>query len=380
MTASPAFAADEWAIPPSAQVTVAGHGYGHGHGLSQYGAEGAAQQGLGYRQILDFYYPGTKRGMASGKVKVLLTADTTKDVVVGAREHLQLTRLASGKHWDLSAVRPSATRWRIRPQTGDRSEISYKAHGWHSWKTFRGDAEFDAGNRPTTLFLPKGQSAAYRGALRSVAHDTVNILGLDRYLQGVVALEIPASWHADAVRAQAVAARTYAAYERANPIASHYQICDTTACQVYGGYNGEHPDANAAVAATRKEVLTFHGQPAFTQFSSRNGGWTAAGSVPYLDAHADPYDGWAGNPNHTWSKSITDRTIEQAWPAIGDLDSITFSGRDGNGEWGGRVALVKLTGDGGTKTKTVSGSDFRSALGLRSEWINLTVAAARPLD
>jgi stage II sporulation protein D len=378
LAAPSASAADDWTVPSSSVITVNGHGYGHGHGMSQYGAEGAAQQGLGYRDILGFYYPGTQQGTAGGKVKILITADTTKDVVVAARDRLQVTRISSGKHWDLARLRPGATRWRIKPATGARSEVSYKTRGWHVWKTFPGDAEFDASNQPIKLFLPKGRSVEYRGVLRSVARDTVNIVGLDRYLQGVVPLEVPATWHPEAVRTQAVAARTYAAFERANPIAAHYQICDTTACQVYGGYSAEHPDSNAAVAATRKQVLTYDGEPAFTQFSSSNGGWTAAGFVPYLVAKEDPYDGWSGNPNHTWSRSITDKTIEQAWPAIGDLKEIHFSGRDGNGEWGGRVALVKLIGTSGTKT--MSGSDFRSGLGLKSEWIDLTVAEARQLD
>ena len=175
---------------------------------------------------------------------------------------------------------------------------------------------------------------------------------------------------------------TTAAFERANPLADHYQICDTTACQVYGGFSAEHPDSNSAVAATRKEVRIYDGEPAFTQFSSSNGGWMAAGSVPYLVAREDPYDGWSGNPNHSWSRSITDATIEQAWPVLGDLTSVKFLSRDGNGEWGGRVTRVTLTGTKDTLSvqKTMSGSDFRSALALKSEWINLTVAAARQLS
>jgi len=377
VAAPSALAADEWPIPPNARITVSGHGYGHGHGMSQYGAQGAAQQGLGYREILDFYYPGTQQGTVGGKVRILISADTTRDVVVGARDRLRLTRLATGKHWELSKVRAAASRWRIKPRNGS-SEVSYKTGGSHVWKTFVGDAEFDAGNQPTKLFLPKGRSVEYRGALRSAAGDTVNIVGLDRYLQGVVPLEMPATWLPDAVRTQAVAARTYAAFERANPIAGHYQICDTTMCQVYGGYSAEHPDSNAAISATRKQVLTHDGQPAFTQFSSSNGGWTAAGSVPYLTAREDPHDGWPGNPNHSWSRSITDATIEQAFPVIGNLESVTFTGRDGHGEWGGRVARVELAGD--KADKTLSGSDFRSALALKSEWINLTVVAARELD
>ena len=73
------------------------------------------------------------------------------------------------------------------------------------------------------------------------ARDTVNLLSIEAYLKGVVPLEIPASWSADAVSAQWVAARTYAAAERSHPNAAHYEICDTTACQVYGGSTPSTP-------------------------------------------------------------------------------------------------------------------------------------------
>ena len=223
--------------------------------------------------------------------------------------------------------------------------------------------------------LPSGAKVAYRGVLRSVKKDTVNVLPLDKYLQGVVPQEVPALWEPQAVQAQAVAARTYAAYERAHPIASHYQICDTTSCQVYGGASAEHPAATAAIKASKGEVLLYAGAPAFTQFSASSGGWTSAGSAPYLVAKQDPYDGWSGNPHSAWQTVVSDGTVEKAFPGIGNLTRIQFSGRDGNGEWGGRVDTVTLTGSAGSKA--VSGEDFRFLLGLRSEWVNLTVTAGR---
>ena len=72
---------------------------------------------------------------------------------------------------------------------------------------------------------------------------------------------------------------------------------------------------------------------------------------------------------------VSDGTVEKAFPGIGNLTRIQFSGRDGNGEWGGRVDTVTVTGTAGTKA--VSGEDFRFLLGLRSEWVNLTVTAGR---
>lgn len=375
LPASAHAAVDDWTIPDKATIRIHGHGYGHGHGMSQHGAQGAALQGLTHQQIIEFYYPGTTWGSARGKVSVLISADTSKDVHVVATGGLRLRALASGKVFELAKARPQASRWRITPVSGGRSQVSYRTSSWKVFRTLPGDAEVFSPGAPTTLVLPSGAQVAYRGALRSVKKDTVNVLPLDRYLQGVVPREMPPLWEPEAVQAQSVAARTYAAYERAHPLASHYQICDTTSCQVYGGASAEHPAATAAIRATRGEVRLYEGAPAFTQFSASSGGWTSAGSAPYLVAQQDPYDGWSGNPHSAWQTVVSDGTVEKAFPGIGNLTRVQFAGRDGNGEWGGRVDTVTVTGSAGTKT--VSGEDFRFLLGLRSEWVNLTVTAGR---
>ena len=112
------------------------------------------------------------------------------------------------------------------------------------------------------------------------------------------------------------------------------------------GYDAEYPASNRAVDDTAHQVLTSGGEPAFTQFGSSSGGWTAAGSVPYLPAQEDPYDGWSGNPVHSWSVKLTDGSLERAWPAVGDLRRITVVQRDGHGDWGGRVVSITLRGTG----------------------------------
>lgn len=370
-------------VPVDKKVVVVGHGYGHGHGMSQHGAQGAALQGLTYERIVGFYYPGTSWSKVTGKVRVLITADTTDDVVVSPAAGLAVRDLANGSAYPLP-VREAVSRWRLNVRKG-RTVVEMLTDRWRlfgaTWaRSLAGDAEFLATD-PITLWTPSGPRD-YRGTLRAAspvpggaARDTVNVVSMDQYVMGVVPYEMPASWHAEAVKAQSVAARTYATWSRNQNLRRHYQICDTTSCQVYGGYSAEHPATNAAIASTRKQVLTYDGAPAFTQFSSSNGGWTSAGFVPYLVAQEDPYDGWSDNPNHNWSISMTDATIEKAWPAIGNLTAIAFSGREGNGEWGGRIDLVTLTGEKGTKT--VSAVDFRATLGLKSEWINLTVAPLR---
>jgi stage II sporulation protein D len=360
-------------VPRRAWITIKGHGYGHGHGMSQYGAQGAARQGLRFRQIANFYYPGTTWGTTRGSVRVRISADTTDDLIVLPRHGLRVRDIAA----DTVTPLPDngATRWRISVNAAGEDRVAfYRNNRWRTWRGLAGEGAFSAGGAPVTLVTPSGRRK-YRGRLTAEApsagsrsRDTINTLSLEDYLKGVVPLEMPALWSKAAVRAQALAARTYAAYERENGTGP---LCDTTSCQVYGGYSAEHPAANDAISATAHLALTYQGAPAFTQFSSSSGGWTSAGSKPYLTAKPDPYDGWAGNPNHSWSTRISDTVIESHWPGIGNLTRIAVTQRDGNGEWGGRVGSVTLVGARGRVV--VSGDTLRSVLGLRSTWVTFVV-------
>ncbi|MFC5727746.1 MULTISPECIES: SpoIID/LytB domain-containing protein [Nocardioides] len=347
------------------EVTVTGSGYGHGKGMSQYGAKERAEAGHTHRQILGFYYPGTAVGSARGSLKVLITADTTSGVVVRHRSALTVRSLKSGRVWNLT--KRNARRWRITPLPGNRSSRLWVHTGrWRVVRDIAGQAEFRAGGRPIRLYVPGG-SAVYRGSLRSAVpssgagRDTVNVVPLEAYLRGVVAREMPASWSPHAVRAQAVAARTYAVHERETTNRGYFDVWDTTRSQVYGGVGSEHPSSNAAIAATRGEIRTYGRRAAFTQFGSSNGGWTVKGGFPYLPARQDRFD-----PATRWTVRISDDAIERAWPSIGDLESVTVAAgdRDRRGSWGGRVLEVTIKGTKDTATPT--GESFRSILGLRS--------------
>ncbi|GAA4113803.1 hypothetical protein GCM10022215_11280 [Nocardioides fonticola] len=353
-------------------ITLEGHGYGHGHGLSQYGAEGAAREGLSTGQILRFYYPGTKVGRLGGTVRVLLT-DLDDRLVVKAQSSLTVAKVGSGRH-RTRAIDAKATWWRVVPD-GTTNRVERRRGGsWKLWRSVAGDVEF-AADAPLTVKTADGE-VQYRGTLRSVrseatpeGREIVNHVSLENYLRGVVPREVPALWHGAAVRAQAIAARTYAAFERADARGAAYDLCDTAACQVYGGASAEHPASDAAVKATAGQVLTEGGEPIFAQFSASNGGWTAAGDYDYLPAQEDPYDGWSGNPYTDWTATLTAADIEAQWPAIGDLTGITIDQRDGNGEWGGRVLSMTIAGTAGSVV--VSGATFRTRFGLRETWFQL---------
>jgi stage II sporulation protein D len=374
-SAEPRKKVEAWPTPGSTAITVTGHGFGHGHGLSQYGALGAAQQGLTWQQINEFYYPGTTWGQVAGKVRVLITADTGRDVQVVAERGLKVASLARKRTWRIPAT--AARKWRLTAQGQDTMVQSTKGGGrWKTWKKVPGEAEFSAADGRLTLVLP-GARRDYRGTLQSVAprqgkRQTVNKLSMEAYLRGVVPQEVPALWAPAAVSAQSVAARTYAAFERSHPSAAHYDLCDTSQCQVYGGADVEHPSATAAIRATGGQGLFYEGRPAFTQFSASNGGFSSAGSMPYLVAQADPYDGVANPKYSTWTTTLDDTQVEKHWPDMGDLLGIEVVTRDGNGDWGGRVVDMAFVFEKGRVA--TDGDTVRSYLGLNSDWFTFAVA------
>ncbi len=115
--------------------------------------------------------------------------------------------------------------------------------------------------------------------------------------------------------------------------------------------------------------LRYAGRPAFTQFSSSNGGVTSAGSQPYLARKRDPWDAAAtANSRLNWTDSVSAASLERVFPQIGRLSRIRVTSREGLGDWGGRVLTMVLEGSRGSVT--VSGdSRVRSALGTNSSYL-----------
>ena len=370
-------AGDSVTVPSSRTITVTGHGYGHGIGMSQYGAQGAAKQGVTYDKILARYYPGTALGTKTGTIRVLISQDTSDPVTIAGRSGLVFRNVATGKTLTLPTTIGGATvsRWRILQLSSDKTQstLQYKTTGdYHGYLSTRwtGNGQFESPGS-ISLIMDNGTAVKYRGALRSAvpstgstARNTVNILPIDSYVRGVIAAEMPSGWMPEALKAQAVAARTYGV--RSITSSRYYDICSTTACQVYGGSSRETTSTDAAVKATAGKIVTYSGAPAFTQFSSSSGGYTALGSQPYLKIVSDPWDNWSGNANHTWTASVTAARIENAYPAIGTLKQLKIATRNGSGDWGGRVSTISLIGS--LKTVTISGDDARWAFGLKSNW------------
>jgi stage II sporulation protein D len=352
-------------VPVTPTTKLTGKGFGHGIGMSQHGARNRAEQGQTPKTILQTYYPGTAAGTTSGRIRVLITADADNNTKVKAAPGLKLTDTGNGRTYRLPTDRnPRA--WRLKVIDG-KTRVHYKTSTWRLYRpggrgALIGDGQFKSSTGSLTLKLASGLRV-YRGALRFTNRDTVNILGIEGYLKGVVAAEMPAFWHQNALRAQAVAARTYAAFERADSMRGYFHVYDTTKSQVYGGVAAEQPQTNAAIGATAGQIRTYQGSPAFTQFSASNGGYSVAGSKPYLQAAADTFDNYP-----EWTKPLDAAavaTIQKRYPQLGTLLSVQVTSRDGKGAYGGRVLTLTLDGSNGDVTG-VKGTDFRSLLGLRS--------------
>lgn len=385
---APAASAETVDLSRTDAVVLDGRGYGHGRGMSQNGAQGAASQGLDHRAILGFYYPGTEvydAGDPTVRVKINSSAlsDAEGPFTALSGPLLVLDDLGRGTSTPLPAGTSSC---RVRPAgAGTRATCE----GGASAVTVETSAvRLRGGAGGIGLALGPGTTRYYRGSV-TVQRESAGVVGIvsssmQEYLRGVVPLEVPASWRAEALRAQTVAARTYALRTMADrPAGSSWDICDSTACQVFQGMRTtsgtsttthEHSATDAAIDSTRGVALRHQGRPAFTQFSAANGGSSAGSPAhPYLVARPDPYDGVTGSTSHRWTTTVPVARIRAAWPSVGQPLSMTVLTRDGNGEWGGRALSVRVVGTSGSVT--VTGEQVRTALGLRSTWWSLSVAA-----
>ena len=394
LPASPAAAEEVYNRPSDGVFRVEGHGWGHGHGMSQWGAEGAARQGVTFTKILDAYYQGTTQAtVATRTIRVLLAEDDHTDLHVSAVANLAVKDVATGARY----VLPSGpTRWRV-VQTSAGQQVQSYSSGWTTWSTggksaWTGPMQFE-GATPLRVHFPDGSAREYRGTMRAVRTGTstvnvVNVLSLEQYLYGVVPRESPASFQPEALKAQSVAARSYSTYKMDHVASgSTYDICSTIQCQVYGGVrlitSGgtvielEHANTTNAVNATKGVVRTYGGKAIFAEFSSSNGGWSTQGSFSYLSPRADPWDAIA-SPHHYWTATLTAAQVEAKFPSVGTLKRIRVTRRDGNGEWGGRVKDVVLEGvssSGAATSVTTTGGGIysantwpKSASGLRGSW------------
>ena len=211
------------------------------------------------------------------------------------------------------------------------------------------------------------QKRRYRGSLwirpQGEALQAVNLVGLETYLASVVGSEMPASWPLEALRAQAVAARTYALRALRPSSGRAYDLKATVASQVYLGVEAETASTQAAVAGTRGLVLTYGDGLIEAVFHSSAGGTTEnsgelwAQQLPYLVSVAD-FD--RESPVRDWRLPLSDDLVLKAFPEIGSLERIDVLSTSSSG----RVRQARVVGSAGVAL--MSGAELRSRLGLKS--------------
>jgi stage II sporulation protein D len=343
-------------------LNISGGGDGHGIGMSQYGAYGYALHGKDYRFILAHYYQGTALGTADPKQTVRVLIGTGSAAFSGAR--------AVGKR----PLDPNAT-YTVKALADGTLALYDQANK----KLGHFTSPLTIG-RVGPLYV--AGHGLYRGALefRAVggAVQTVDAVALDDYIRGVVSAEMPSSWSLEALKTQAVAARTYAL--TSNVSGNGFQLYSDTRSQMYTGVSAETPSTDAAVAATRGQIVTYHGAPAITFFSSSSGGytenienvWLGSSPEPWLRGVPDPYDGAGANPYHHWSQQLT---IDAAAAKLGSLVKGKLVGiqvtKHGVSP---RIVTADVIGTNGRSS--VTGPQLQSIFGLASTYMAFTTISS----
>jgi SpoIID/LytB domain protein len=337
---------------------ITGRGWGHGVGMSQWGAHGFARRGNDYRRILGHYYRGTSIGRAPvAKVRVLLA---------GSKPTLTISSAAPFRVRDATG--------RTRPLVGKHvigQGLKVKPRGANRRVTLQAPLVFLPGAEPLQL------GRRYRGTIQvdrvGRRLRAINVVGLEQYLYGVVPAEVPDDWPAEVLKAQAVAARSYALATR--KIGGAFDLFPDVRSQVYRGVDEEEDSTNTAVDETAGQVLMHGGRLVTAYFHSTSGGrtasvvdvWPNSRPTPYLIGVDDPYD--SISPHHTWG------------PVVMPADRLKRVLKVP-----GRLLDVRTTVNGSSRADTVTGvgtggeasakaGDLRRELDLRSTWFRVGVLA-----
>ncbi len=344
--------------PPQPSFVLAGGGWGHGVGMSQWGALGQAKAGRDYRAILGHYYRGTEIGSAPSsvieRVRVLVGDQLAKVTLTNALAVFD----ANGKRYVLP-VGPVTVGPKLQLPVGEGGKQL----------ALPGPLTFRAVPRSYLTVADKGYRGDLRIAKAGAKLQLVNVVGLEDYLLGVVPGEMPKDWPLEALKAQAVAARTYAIAHLVK--AKGYDLHSDWRSQVYYGVASEAPGPSRAVTETRGEIVTYDGLPAQTLYFSSSGGRTISSldafgtDIPYLVSVDDKWD--AVSPNFRWPPQLlTGAQLAKRFGLGGAVTDVAYvPGAPG------RPAVIHLTTAAGTSDVRLS--DVRARLGLKSTGFRLGV-------
>lgn len=233
----------------------------------------------------------------------------------------------------------------------------------------------------------------YRGTMEinaaSESMTVINKILLDQYLYSVVAGEMPDSWPAEALKAQAVAARTFALYSLHKHEDEGFDLCATTHCQVYTGKKAEKANTIKAVDDTTGLVMLYNNKPIYAPFHTTSGGYTENSEdvwgtyLPYLRSVLDDD---AQAPNHHWQVDVTPLEIQMKLAAnghpIGNLQAMELSPleKEGNSSADrtatGRIKTMRFIGN--KAIVTLTGTQVRDIFSLKSTLFDISMVV--PVD
>jgi stage II sporulation protein D len=369
-----------------------GKGNGHGLGMSQWGARGRAASGQDYRKILGTYYTGTR----------LETRNTSVDIRIALTDNpLDLARPWPRLFGTLPSIAGPVTvdgLPQLQATAGARLAFDTDASGQPIafvvkldgsqspavaiTKTLTIRTTNPAGIRTNIMQIMGGdfrtgaEQRRYAGSLEIIPKRgstilPVNVLPLEDYLKGVVPAEMPSYWGIEALKAQAIAGRTFAIGHLGG---QDFDLRASPSDQAYSGLTDQRPDSTAAVDATRGQVLTYQNNLITAFYMSSDGGHTESSEyrfvtwnngpqlrshLGYLTGIADPYDrgpAWQVGP---FSASDAATILRDDGEDIGDrLVAIQVLKKDPSG----RLVGVRLRGS--AKTIEISGPALRALFGL----------------
>jgi SpoIID/LytB domain protein len=377
--------------------TFYGSGWGHGLGLSQWGAYGLAKDGWRADRILEHFYtgtsvepvakpPGTIRvGLTSGERTIHLTAQAGP-ARLWVRQPLEGTlvgKIPAGQTWSIEAASDG---YRVLDASGAVvGDRTWGGRAFHLYATYTGEG--------ARVIVPEGGATYNRGFLEfnltscasACRERLIAVLPFEEYLLGIG--EVPSSWPLEALRTQAIAARSFALYRMRNAGLRgdcNCHVQDGSNDQVYVGWDkegGTDGDRWArAVTSTEGRIVTYAGEVALAVFTASDGGhtedlpvqWgTPLGLYPYLAGVCDPGEYTEANPWTDWSRVLSATQVTSALaPYTGDIGAVSGFVRATRGV-SGRIDDIVVEGAGGSAT--VSGAELRSALSLPDDrvWINV---------
>ncbi|MFB9070235.1 SpoIID/LytB domain-containing protein [Citricoccus parietis] len=383
--------------------TVTGSGWGHGVGMSQYGARAMAAGGKSSEQIIDHYYgPAEVRASslrAGNNVRVhVLSADSIRlepsntlriHTAQGVKQTTEPVRLTVDPN---NSRRVLATLGNGNKHAMETANVEWG--GTRYWLSGPSGTltipQGDGGSRPLTLAHGRVVATVVSGKVNLITELRLN----DEYLYGIA--EMPSSWPAEALQAQALASRSYALRQTASVKSEcDCHVWDEIRSQKFTGWAKESEttgstrwgdrwvkavDAtltkNSSGTPTQAQSIWYGNLVADATYYSSSGGSTRdaadvwGNSVAYLTSKRDPYSvsSAAGNPNASWVSTVSQTTMARAFN-LKDVVSVRFTtGKD--------QAIARITGTSSQgDTSTLTGTQFRSRTGVKSAWVSSVVSA-----